>query len=115
MLLEHVAFNFRERFLLDDLLPVKPQNKRGMQVYTCKNGTDSVPSHIFYLNSSGRVPSSGQPESFAKASQVGESHECLEVLQQATFQTQKIDEGPHSLVDLAAKGDVAGNVLIFSS
>lgn len=63
-------------------------------------------SHVFYLNSSRRVPPSGQPESFTKASQVGESHECLKVLKQATFQTQKIDEGSHSLVDLEAKGGI---------
>lgn len=47
-----------------------------------------------------------KPESFTKASQVGESHECLEVLQQATFQTEKVDEGPHGLIDLAARGEI---------
>lgn len=70
-------------------------------------------SHIFYLNSKRRVPSSGQPESFTEASQVGESHKCLEVLQQATFQSQKIDEGPHSLVDLKAKGEILSLVVVF--
>lgn len=46
---------------------------------------------------------SGQPESFTDAGQVGESHECLEVLQQCAFKTQETDKGAHSLIDLHCK------------
>lgn len=48
-------------------------------------------------------PTSGQPESFTDAGQVGESHECLEVLQQCAFKTQETNQGAHSLIDLHCK------------
>ncbi len=53
-----------------------------------------------------RLPPSGQPESITDAGQVGESHECLEVLQQGAFKTQKTDKGAHHLIDLTTKSEI---------
>ena len=58
-----------------------------------------------YMYSWERLPPSGQPESLTDASQVGESHECLEVLQQGAFKAQKTDEGAHHLIDLTTKSE----------
>lgn len=62
-------------------------------------------SHIFDVYFLGEAPPSGPPESFVDASQVGESHECLKVLQQGAFNSQKTDKGAHHLIDLGKENE----------
>lgn len=90
MLLKHVPLNHGHSPLFQDLLP-------GRQAGS-EHSLQGQPARPKGAASPPLPPSLPQP--LADASQVGQGHQSLKVLQACALQVQEADQGPHHLVDL---------------